>query len=66
MTINEKLVNRITNIAKTYPKTYSDKVYDAATIFEGIGEIENVGIRKGLELAASIIEKEQDADSGRG
>ena len=41
------------------PKTFSDKIYDAVTIYEGIEEVENVGIRKGLEQAISIIETDK-------
>lgn len=57
---NKKLVEKISNIAKTYPKTYSDKVYDAATIDEGIEEVERTGIRRGLEMAISIMKKENE------
>lgn len=45
----------ISNAIKKYPQTYSGKVYDAVTIYEGVEEIENVGIRKGLELAIELI-----------
>lgn len=52
--------NKISNIMNKYPKTYSDKVYDAVTIFEGIEEVEQVGIRKGLEMAINIIKAESE------
>ena len=52
---NKKLVNKISDVAKKYPKTYSDKIYDAVTFEEGIAEVTQVGIRKGLELAINLI-----------
>ena len=52
---NERLVNKISNVAKMYPKTFSDKIYDAVTIYEGIEEVKQAGIRRGLEKAISII-----------
>lgn len=50
------LIHKIRDCAKNYPQDYSDKVYDAVTIYEGIEEVHSCGIRKGLELAISIIE----------
>lgn len=49
---------KLSNIMMQYPETYSDKIYDAVTIYEGIEEVSQVGIRKGLELAISIIKAE--------
>ncbi|MBE6035619.1 MAG: hypothetical protein E7222_13120 [Clostridiales bacterium] len=61
--ICKKLVNRISEAAKTYPKTYSNKIYDAVTIDEGIGEVLDTGIRKGLEMAILIIEADKETES---
>lgn len=51
----------VSNAIKKYPKTYSDKIYDAVTFEQGIVEVTQVGIRKGLELAIGII-KGADTD----
>lgn len=48
----------LSNVMMQYPETFSDKIYDAVTIYEGIEEVKQVGIRKGLELAISIIKAE--------
>jgi len=62
--ILDKICLNISNAIKKYPKTYSDKIYDAVTVYEGIGEVEQVGIRKGLELAIDLI-KGADTESDR-
>ena len=54
------LIRKIRDCAKNYPKDYSDKIYDAVTIYEGIEEVHSCGIRKGLELAVSIIETDKE------
>lgn len=54
----DALITDIESAIEKYPQTYSDKIYDAVTIDEGIAEVEQVGIRKGLELAIGIIKKE--------
>ena len=51
----DALIADIESTIEKYPQTYSDKIYDAVTIDEGIAEVEQVGIRKGLELAVVII-----------
>ena len=56
--------NKISNVISKFPKTYSDKIYDASTIDEGIEEIERVGIRKGLELAITLIKAESEEKHG--
>lgn len=55
----EALIEKLEDILKYYPKTYSDKIYDAVTIYEGIGEVERVGVRRGLEIAIDIIKAEK-------
>lgn len=51
----DKICLKISNVAKTYPQTHSDKIYDAVTLDEGIEEVRQVGIRKGLEFAIDLI-----------
>lgn len=51
-----RLISKIRDCAKNYPQDYSDKVYDAVTIYEGIEEVHSCGVRNGLERAISIIE----------
>ena len=53
--IKERVIRKLKDTRNEYPTTYSDKIYDAVTIDEGIDEIERVGIRKGLEIAILII-----------
>ena len=57
-TVNKKVKDfsdgiccKISNVMMRYPKTYSDKIYDAVTIHEGIEEVHQAGIRQGLKLA---------------
>ena len=54
--IKEEIIKKLKDVRNEYPTTYSDKVYDAVTIDEGIVEVTEVGIRKGLEMAILIIE----------
>lgn len=56
----EEIIEKIKDVRDKYPTEYSDKVYDAVTIDEGIAEVSEVGIGKGLEMAILIIE----ADGG--
>lgn len=56
----EEIIRKLKNARDEYPTTYSDKVYDAVTIDEGIEEVGRTGIRKGLEMAILIIEAERE------
>jgi len=56
------LISKIRDYAKHYPQEYSDKIYDAVTIYKGIEEVNNCGIRKGLELAISIIDADAESE----
>lgn len=56
----DKICCEISNAIMQYPETYSDKIYDACTIYEGIEEVKQVGIRRGLELAISIIKSKSE------
>ncbi len=59
----KEIIKTLKAAAKGYPKTYSDKVYDAVTIDEGIMEVERFGIREGLELAIKLISLRADKES---
>lgn len=57
----EEIIRKLKDARNKYPTTYSSKVYDAVTIDEGIAEVTDFGIGKGLEMAILIIE----ANKGR-
>lgn len=58
----DALIAAIEHTIEKYPKTFSNKIYDAVTVYEGIEEVKNVGIRRGLELAISIIKAESEGE----
>lgn len=63
-----ELIERLTKCAESFPNDFSEKIYDAATIYEGIQEVSSAGTRKGLEMAIGIIKtycglEESNADS---
>ena len=59
--IKKEIIKKLKDARNKYPTTQGDKIYDAVTIDEGIAEVENFGIGKGLEMAITIIE----ADNSR-
>lgn len=58
----DALIAAIEYTIEKYPKTFSNKIYDAVTVYEGIEEVKNVGIRRGLELAISIIKAKSEGE----
>ena len=57
----EEIIKKLKDARSQYPTTVGDKIYDAVTIDEGISEVIDFGMGKGLEMAILIIE----ADKGR-
>ena len=57
----EEIIKKLKDVRNEYPTTYSDKIYDAVTIDEGIAEVTDFGIGKGLEMAILIIEANSES-----
>ena len=62
-TNTEQMLAELADKASKLPDQYSDKVYDIATIEEGIYEVLQVGVRSGIEQAMLVIESYCDAEN---
>ena len=52
-----EIIKKLENELEQLPKTVSDKVYDAVTVYEGIQEISDYGKRLGIEACLMLLKE---------